>query len=149
MRHPIDKSLIARFPVTLVLTHVVMRILTPQQVDVRRPIPVLRRQSHTWSRVGLQQGRVYQVIGIDDTLSQTARHLTVIYRIDYLLRIILTFLPSVATDIIDERHIREFPVHLIKYTVRDSPARFTEDDILLTDAAIAHHRAHQGQSHIR
>ena len=99
--------------------------------------------------MGFQQGCVYQIVGIDDTLSQTACHLTVIYRIDNLLRIILTFLPSVATDIIDERHIREFPVHLIKYTVRDSPARFTEDDILLTDAAIAHHRAHQGQGHIR
>ena len=49
MRHPIDEGLIARFPVALVLTHIVMRILTPQQVDVRRTIPVLRRQGHPWS----------------------------------------------------------------------------------------------------
>ena len=95
----------------------------------------------------LQEGRVDEVVGIDDTLGQSSRHLAVVNGIDNLLWIVLALLPSVATDVVDHPYEGEFAVHLIINTVGDGTAGFTEHDVLLSHPTVAHHRAHQGQRH--
>ena len=145
MGHPVDECLVAGFAMPFILTHIVVSILTPQQIDVSSSIPVFTCERHTRTGMGLQQGCINEIIGIYNALSQSAGHFAIIHGIDNLLGIILAFLPSVATDIIDEANARERTVHLIIYAVGDGPAGFAEHDILLSDAPVAHQRTYQRQ----
>ena len=76
--HEVHEGLVAGLAVALVLTDVVVGILPPEQADVRGAIPVLGRQSHARAVVGLQKGGVDEVVGIDDALGQSSRHLAVV-----------------------------------------------------------------------
>ena len=126
-----------------VLADVVVGVLSPEQVDVGGTIPVLGGQRHTGSAVCLQQGGVDEVVGIDDALGQSACHLAVVDGVDNLLRIVLTLLTPVTTNVVNHADEGELTMHLIINAVGNGTAGFTEDDVLLANASVAHHRAHE------
>ena len=97
----------------------------------------------------LQQGGVNEIVSVNDALSQSACHLAVVCRIYYLLRVILTLLPAVAAEVVNEAHLWELPVNLIVYTVGYGAAWLTQDDVLLAHAAVVDHGAHQCQRNER
>ena len=90
----------------------------------------------------LQQSRVYQVGGINDTLGKSPCHLAVFLRIYYLLRVILTLLPAVSSNVIDETDIRKLPVHLVVYAVGNGAAGFAKHYVLLSHPAVSDEGAH-------
>ena len=124
-----------------------MGIAPPDEVDVRRPVPVLRGQRHAWAVVRLQQGRVDQVVGIHDALGQSAGHLAVVHGVFDLLLVVLTLLSSVTADVVNHPYQGEFPMYLIINRVGDGSRRLAEHDVLLTHSRVAYHRTHQCQRH--
>ena len=149
VRHPVNENLELWLTVALVLAHVVVCILPPQQVDVRCSIPVLGGQRHARTAVGLQQRRVDQVVGIDDTLGQAACHLAALSGIDNLVAVVFALLAPFAADVVNKAHAWEESVYLIIYAVCDGAAGFAEHYVLLPYAAIDYHRAHQCQCNER
>ena len=97
--------------------------------------------------MGLQQRRVDEIVGINNTLGQSTGQLTVVLRIDNLFRVVLALFASVAADVVDETHIGKLAVHLVVDAVCDGTAGFAEHDVLLTNTTVPDHRTHQGQRH--
>ena len=146
--NPIDHRLIARLAVAFVGADAVVGIHAPEEVDIRGSVPILGRKGHARTFVGLQQGRVNQVLRIDDALRQTASHLAVIDRVFQLLGIVLALESSLATEVVDKDHLRKLAVTTVVDAVRDGAARLANNHILLTDTAIVNERAQQGQRDI-
>ena len=142
MTHPVYKSLIAWLAMTLVLTDVTVRILSPEQIDISSSIPVLCCKSYARTTMRLKKGAIYKIVGIDYAFGQSACHLAVIYRVDYLFWIVLALLATIATQIVDKHHMGELTVYLIIYRVCYSATGFAERNVLLANATIANQRAH-------
>ena len=134
---------------SFILTYIIVCILPPKQVNIGCSIPILTRQRNTRTTMCFQQSRIDEVIGINNALCQSTCHLTIIYGIDDLLWIILTFLSSVSTDIINKTNIWKFSMNLVKDTICNSTTGFAKHDVLLTNTTITYHRTHQSQSNER
>ena len=148
MTDPIDHRLVARLAVALVGADAVVGIHAPEEVDIRSSVPILGRKGYARALVGLQQGRVNQVLRIDDALGQAARHLAVIDRVFQLLGVVLALETTLAAEVVDEDHLGELAVATVVDAVRDGAARLADDHILFTDTAIANERTQQRQRHI-
>ncbi len=147
MAYPIHHGLVARLAVTLVGADAIVGVLAPQEVDVGGAIPVLGGERHAGAIVGLQQGRVDEVVGIHHALGQSAGHLAIVHRVFQLLGVVLALEASLATDVVDEHHVREFTVNLVLDAIGDGTARLAYDDVLLRHARLVDQATHECQCH--
>ena len=149
MGYEINKCLISRFAVAFILTDVIVGVFAPLQRNVSGSIPVFARKCDTGSCMGFQQCAVYHIVSVNNTFCQSASHLAVVNRVSYLFWIILAFLTTVTTYIINKGDSRELTMNLLEYAVGYRTARFTYYYIGRIYSSVMYHCANQCKGHER